>query len=520
MDFSTNKSVQTSYGDIKDIDVRSFTTPQTIYQLNDNIYLYVRNRDVVTESSLYMSCRYASEILASLGVYACYTIPTSYESLDTMIDNGTLILGEMRENGHTTGRWLKTKREIENAVNYNKSLENEELDPTSRGGTDDYEDDKSDSVKYGRDVNNYLGAFLNFYCCTSSDLASLKAWMRGYTPPEGEELPAGFDPINQIVSLMAFPLAINLSGTVGGSSEIKFRTAQGKSVSTGISCPVSTGGVYKIDFGSIAIPKRMEERGVPFLDYGSTIEIYLPFAGVYNLDVQTVIGRTLSVYGFLCVATGQINYIVIAKKGSADIPVCYASGTLSAQMPITSSGWGTYLANFEQGQSNRWGAVANAIGGLGSAFGTITNATGALDLGEQIAGQSLGSKFGQASLATGIIGGAVSIGVTAANVIHSIKDANIGIQHNMNASYTSVNGSLSGTSAWFMPLHPYVRIIRPRFKLPSNYPHTVAIPQVQTKTIGSCHGLTICNNTDVSSINCTEQERSLISQYLSNGIYV
>lgn len=89
-----------------------------------------------------------------------------------------------------------------------------------------------------------------------------------------------------------------------------------------------------------------------------------------------------------------------------------------------------------------------------------------------------------------------------------------------NTNYTAVNGSFGGSYAeWSQPFSAYVRITRPKFKKPSNFNHTEAVPCVETKTLSSCTGLTICVNPDCGSIPCTEAEKLMITQALVGGVY-
>lgn len=502
----------------------------SLQRLKSGITYYCTTRYGTQHRYVFRQVMHIDDILrevAYLGIIICpFTDP------DT---NTKDYIGYVNADGEATGElipysdWDKSDS-LQLQHNLMSEMPDIPVKPPYKPEKEDYDDDKSDSVKYGLDVNNYLGAFLNFYCCNVSDLGDLRTVLRGQS--EAHPLPAGFDPAAQLVSLTAFPLAINLNGTTAGTDEIKFRTSSGETVSTGVRCPVSTGGVYLLDFGEITIPKRMEQRGVPFLDYGTTIEIYLPFSGIYNLDTQTCVGRKLSVKGYLCISTGQINYIVVADKDGANIPVCYASGMLGAEMPITSSGWGLYKAN--QNQIIERG-ITSSLKDTANAFSQGYNAVISSTVSNTLSGgksqtlktmiDALGTVLPKGTIKPSIpISGKIAAGIAAAggliNVGSNIADGMIAGSINKNSSYTTVGGSLSGTSSWFMPLHAYVRLIRPRFRLAANYAHTYAIPQVRTKKIGSCKGLTICSNTDLTSINCTFNERELIGQYLSNGIYV
>lgn len=84
----------------------------------------------------------------------------------------------------------------------------------------------------------------------------------------------------------------------------------------------------------------MQERGVPFLDFETTLEIYVPFCGTAPLDVQTCVGKTLTCDLYVATATGDVSAVVAAGGH----PVAYMSGNMAESLPISSSGYGMYLA--------------------------------------------------------------------------------------------------------------------------------------------------------------------------------
>ena len=199
------------------------------------------------------------------------------------------------------------------------------------------EDDDSDDINFGYAFSG-AGAFTNLWYCTQKDLADLRQWFLG--ADSQHPIPEGFDPMPSIIGLFQYP--ISLGGDV--LEEIKFRTSSGLIVSTGVQAARGLSTNLKFDLGSINIPARMRERGVPFLDYESTVECYVPFCGVFQLDTQTVIGKTLSCTLWMSPATGECNCIVYTITNGIKAPVAYGSGNMSSQIPISSNGWGSYAA--------------------------------------------------------------------------------------------------------------------------------------------------------------------------------
>ena len=390
---------------------------------------------------------------------------------------------------------------------------NHKVPDESPGGSGD-DDDDSDDINFGYAFSG-AGAFTNLWYCTQKDLADLRQWFLGADAQH--PIPEGFDPMPSIIGLFQYP--ISLGGDV--LEEIKFRTSSGLIVSTGVQAARGLSTNLKFDLGSINIPARMRERGVPFLDYESTVECYVPFCGVFQLDTQTVIGKTLSCTLWMSPATGECNCIVYTISNGIKAPVAYGSGNMSSQIPISSNGWGSYAAALKNAtvQKNQilTGALTGEVSSLLSGSGNMATT---LELGEQIAGISMGKSFGAAGLALGGAGAALGMLSTGIKAYQDINAANVGIRHLKASNGTSINGAFSGQSAWNYPMTPYVKISRPHYKKPSNYAHTQGIPLVEAKKLSECSGFTMCVGADLTGITATQTERDIISAYLTNGIIV
>lgn len=250
--------------------------------------------------------------------------------------------------------------------------------PPSPGGDDD--DDDSDDINFGYAFSG-AGAFTNLWYCTQKDLADLRQWFLGADAEH--PIPEGFDPMPSIIGLFQYP--ISLGGDV--LEEIKFRTSSGLIVSTGVQAARGLSTNLKFDLGSINIPARMRERGVPFLDYESTVECYVPFCGVFQLDTQTVIGKTLSCTLWMSPATGECNCIVYTISNGIKAPVAYGSGNMSSQIPISSNGWGSYAAALKNATVQKNQIISGALtGGVSSVLSDSAKLSSNFDIAEQIAG--------------------------------------------------------------------------------------------------------------------------------------
>lgn len=419
--------------------------------------------------------------------------------------DGTMYLGYMDESGQTTGERL-TADEWEKSAQYDSdSVFNftEHREPLVPIDPDDYPDDPWDKINFGPGGGN-LGVFAKFYLCTEANLADLRRWFGG---GGHQPIPQGFDPMPQIIGLSQF--ATSVGGTAVDEAEITFRAADNTPVYTGVFCQRGSGADLTLDLGSIQIPLRMKERGVPFLDYSSTVELYIPFCGAFQLDPQTVLGRTVAVRMWMSTATGEC-FAIATADGS---PIAYGSGIMNAEMPISSSGWGLYKAALTNVANKAIGNTLSEVGGIvkGAAEGAIAGA---------VAGSVIPGAGTAAGAAVGTIAGLVNAGIQGAKVGHTIGNSLTEYEHLKKSSTTSISGSLSSTAAWHQPFTPYIKITRPHYKMPSNYAHTQAIPLVATKTLSQCAGLTMCVKTDLSGINATEYEKTVIASLLESGVIV
>ena len=484
---------------------KSYNYPSLNHQFNaggDTNITYIWYNDSKNNTQFYPVLSYEKfkEVLALLGVY--FRI------------GGVDYLGYMDSSGQTTGEYL-----LENDWNKSSQYNSDTINNfTSHEPpyTPPPEDDKSDSIDFGG-MYGGGGAFSRFYIMNATELANLRSWMNGVQLSGGDKIPMGLDPMQQIISLSEFPVDISSSGLA--PEDIVFRTINVSqdafgpdvpipaTVNTGVSAIRATGGTIELDLGTVEIPRYWQNKEVPFLDYETSIECYIPFCGVFGLDCQTVMGKTLGAKLYLATATGACNCIVYTNTNGTLNPVAYGSGNMSAQLPISSNQWGTLVAatyeqrmSIAQAQSNSMTNAASAL--MGGLIGTVSGAD--MSFGEHVLmGQNI---FGSASK-TGQSAGSVHIQKQLA-------------RNKLQAIGTTFSSAFGTTAAWSLPFKAYVKITRPNAQIPDNYAHTEGIPQVKTKVLRDCQGLTICINTDVTSINATLQEKNMIVEALSNGVIV
>lgn len=383
--------------------------------------------------------------------------------------------------------------------------------PPSPGPTPGYDDDPWNGVSFSGVGVGGAGAFARCYYMTSTELANLRSWMGSINVPEG------FDPMAQIIGLSQVPVA--LSGDAAeniqfiNSSAVYDPGVTTRVVDSGVSSQYAMGLPIKYNLGSVNIARRMQERGEPYLDYDCQIELYLPLIGMFSLDTQAVMGRTITAEAILDPISGTLAAYAYVSRDGQNLPIAYGSTTIGVDLPISAQQYSVSRAALKQanaqlGASLLSGALtmlAAASSGKASGTGAKTS-TGSSGL--SAAGiREAGSDYMKASQVGNVFGDFMNWGRT-------IRQLSYG-------NNTAIAGSFGGSTAqWSYPFTPYVKIIRPRYEKPSNYAHSQGVPCVQTKTIGSCTGFIQCIGVDVSGISgATDLELQAIQAALSNGIY-
>lgn len=375
-----------------------------------------------------------------------------------------------------------------------------------------YDDDPWHGISFSGVGVGGAGAFAKCYYMTSTELANLRSWMNSNNVPEG------FDPMAQIIGLSQVP--VSLSGD--DNTTVQFVNSSAvydpgvtRVVDSGVNTQIAMGTPKRYSLGSVNITRRMQERGEPYLDYDCQIELYLPLIGMFSLDTQAVMGRTITAEAVLDPISGTLAAYAYVTRDGQNLPIAYGSTTIGVDLPITAQQYSVARAALKQANaqlgtsllSSTLSLIAAATaGGKGSGTGAKT-ATGSTN-GLAAAGiREAGADYMKASQAGNVFGDFMQWGRT-------IRQLSYG-------NNTAIAGSFGGSTAqWSYPFTPYVKIIRPRYEKPLNYNHSQGVPCVQAKKVGECTGFIQCIGVDVSGITrATDLERQAIQAALANGVF-
>ena len=258
------------------------------------------------------------------------------------------------------------------------------------------------------------------------------------------------DPMEAIISLHSLPVSI-----ASGTAECRIGNFD-----TGVTMNTISSQYIKRDLGSIYIP----EHWASALDYGpyNTVDIFLPYVGVRSLQIDDVVGKTLSVEYNIDVLSGAT--VASIKCGNS---VLYTYNTsLIAYHPISQSSYGLLFQSVA-------GAMGNVLSGAVS----------------------------------GGIGGAVGGGLGSAINVALSKHSTV-----------SRGGSIGANSGCLGSFTPYLIIHRPIQSLASGFAHFKGYPSNITATLGSVSGYTEVESIHLNGFSATDSEKAEIEALLYNGV--
>lgn len=260
------------------------------------------------------------------------------------------------------------------------------------------------------------------------------------------------DPISAILGLSLVPIDPGLGNDVN--------VVLGN-IATGVTMPRVPQQYQKFNCGSLQI----QEYWGGYLDYApyTRAEIYLPFIGVKPLNIDDIMGKTVSLWYVVDFLSG--GCVACLECGGS---VLYQFiGQCACSIPIT----GNDMTN----------VINGILSVVGAGVGTMV-ATGGM----------------------GLAGLAVT-GALASNVM--------GMK-----SHVEKSGSMGGMGGMLGVKTPYIILTRPRQALPATQNKFTGYPSFITTTLGSCEGYTVVSEVHLENISATEDEKREIEQLLKGGV--
>ena len=258
------------------------------------------------------------------------------------------------------------------------------------------------------------------------------------------------DPFEAIISLHSIP--VNVAGSMANCVIGNY--------DSNISMPVVNNEWVRVSLGSYYFPPYFG-TALDFAPY-NTVDIFLPYIGVRSMQIDDVVGKTITVSYSIDVLSGAaICHIMCANS------VLYTyNANVALQIPVTQSSFGPMYQ-----------AILNASATVLSGYGAA----------------------GAPGAAGAAIGAAINVAMSK--------------QHSISRS-----GNISGNYGCMGTFFPYLIIHRPKQSLAEGFNHFKGRPSNITANLGSISGYTEIESIHLDGIKCTEAERDEIRGLLYNGV--
>lgn len=300
-----------------------------------------------------------------------------------------------------------------------------------------------------------------------------------------------------IIGLSLFPCNVDQEQTPQ-NVKVNF---MGVHINTGVECHLAADQFEEIDCGTLDI----DEFWGNCLDYNpyTRISIYLPFCGMYELDVDEVMGKTIGVsyridiLSGACLATIKIDGSVFYQY----------TGQCSAQVPLSSVSFDQFLSSAIE---------------LGLATATGVGAVGAAGAAAQQADRSFmnapAGHQSRAALEDTQHAEAVYTKVKE-QTTNSLVDATVGAVMGCKGFYQHA-GALSASPGFLAVKKPFLIIKRPEQLIPGMYGKFHGFPCNTTAVLGDLVGYTEIGDIRLNIPEATVDEIIECEQLLKGGVVI
>ena len=486
-------------------DLSGLDTTVHFYLPNNNpiAFSYQKgNRNFTATNCAFFSINALWHTIASLGCYiaddftAAQKAPTGYYTGN----NNHMYLGHMDASGITDGIMLQggdipssVQSGIDDIIQHTPYTP---VTPTPPGPAPS--DDGIDDTDKGTGTNLPAfglklagsGGFMSYFLLGMSGLTALATALATTAQSFWAALGTATDfrtsnLLQYISSLKWYPIDI-LAGNQGlyadvDTTDITFGFDSNAKLPLGTTIKKLGTTIRVYNMGAVQIPYKLGAESFLDKDPYSTVQVWLPFCGMYPVKADFVVGNTISFYYVIDLVTGMCTALVTNDQQT----LLNVSGKIGVDYAVTGNDIIT--------QSERMaGAYVN------SALSAIS---GGINLGTSIASENA---IGAVTASAGLLG--------------DIAKSSIDIASAKRAVPVAVSAG-SGFGSSFAPNTPCVIVNPPAIRLPEDYGHAQGYVYNQTVSIGSVSGFTVGDNPDLSGIPATSTELDMIRSILTSGFY-
>jgi hypothetical protein len=323
-----------------------------------------------------------------------------------------------------------------------------------------------------------------------------------------------------IISLKVYPCDLrNLFAFSNNGNDGKIYIGRGT-----YGLEVSNTAIYKainqlgyLDAGTYNVPRPFGD----FRDYTNiNITVYVPYCGTIELNPADVIGRQLSGTYVVDVMTGECTFFLevyaVTDSGEHRYVVGTCDGQLGVTIPVSATNSGQIAAR----RFSDVAQFATTVGGFFNRNMQIGN-----DIAMQMAtlgASGMASKNPEMASAREQNIKMTGSQAYADNALGLLKDVTGQFGNSLTRAAIdapSISGG-SGIASFANPDCVWIQIRHGIYPTVNNYDHTVGKVSTKSAPLSSYSGFTVCHNVDVSSLSCTEEEKSAIKQLLETGVYL
>lgn len=302
--------------------------------------------------------------------------------------------------------------------------------------------------------------------------------------------------MNFIISLTMFPFDVtNLlpSTSLQSASELFIGTGKlGLDIKGSSNLYVANYAVGIADLGTVAIPETYGD----YRDYANTvISVYLPYCGTVQLNPSDVVGKSISCKYAIDINSGECTaFLILVDNNTERYNLAIEKGMCGFSIPITSTNSAQVKTRLENNMLKSGSAMLSMLQGGLNVFETALTGD-AFDIGNSV------------------------IGLQQSRISSKMLENSFLSQSGIGCNYIS---GATGFSDLACPSTAYVQIKRGIYSKPMHYKSTVGYPTNAKEhgKINDFSGYIKCVNADVSTMTCTEEEKSKIKSLLEDGVYV
>ena len=408
-------------------------------------------------------------------------------------------LPEINGNGITTGRYFAPDDpEIENQQNKDWTTDIFEKTPYDPGSVDPNVYDDNTTILNPNGTNIYQ-KFSTRYIINQAQLASVAGLLftKISTDTDSDWWSSKTfyvnNPLDVITQLTFYPLDLSLYQDDVYRADIMLG-----SFDTEINALLNRKQNIIVDMGSCTYYPIYGVKDFRSYPPYSSAQLVIPYCGSVDIDPNLYLNHRITVKLIIDTASGSCLALIYRDNMVTDT----LGGQIGINVPLSGIQSQSLAASERQAQSSLKMARIGSITQFAQAAASIAG------------GLVMGGTGGAAAAA------ALQFTVgSGAKAVETLENAEFNLEH-INVPFKQV-GTATASTSWAMERRCRLIIKRPMMLdtyTPEAYAHSIGFSTYDTNTLGSYSGYTVCSAANTDGIAATDSERSLIKEFLLNGV--